>query len=169
MKICHVLVFILFFSGLLNAYIFWNSSATQNCKSGPVGHANHLTIFITFDCLGFLCGFSSHSRIFHWRHHHDRWSTVNFDISSALTAIEPWGFFGVPLLLIHGASAYNSHIRGHVTIARRLAVELSLPVFTTYVCRGWDSNTQPSACWANALTRCATATAMGIPSYKIFP
>ena len=36
-------------------------------------------------------------------------------------------------------------------IAERLAVELSLPDFTTYVCRGWDSNTQPSACEANAL------------------
>ena len=31
------------------------------------------------------------------------------------------------------------------TIAERLAVELSLPVYTTYVCRGWDSNIQPSA------------------------
>ena len=28
-------------------------------------------------------------------------------------------------------------------IAERLAVELSLPVFTTLVRRGWDSNTQP--------------------------
>ena len=39
----------------------------------------------------------------------------------------------------------------------RLAVELSLPVFTTYVCRGRDSNTQPSACGTNALTDYATA------------
>ena len=30
-------------------------------------------------------------------------------------------------------------------------------VFTTTVCRGWVSNTQPSACGPNALTRCATA------------
>ena len=37
-------------------------------------------------------------------------------------------------------------------IAERLAVELSLPVFTTYVCRDWDSNTQLSACGTNALT-----------------
>ena len=27
----------------------------------------------------------------------------------------------------------------------------------TYACRGLDSNTQPSACGANALTHCATA------------
>ena len=54
---------------------------------------------------------------------------------------------------------YNGHLRGPVTltpIAERLEVELSLPVFTTFVCR-WDSNTQPSACGANALTGCATA------------
>ena len=34
----------------------------------------------------------------------------------------------------HGASVYNGHLRGPMaltTIAERLAVELSLPVFTT--------------------------------------
>ena len=39
------------------------------------------------------------------------------------------------------------HLRGPVTltpIAERLAVELSLPVFMTYVCRAWDSNIQSS-------------------------
>ena len=53
------------------------------------------------------------------------------------------------------------HFRGPVTlipIAERFTVELSLPVLTTLVCRGWDSNNQPSACGANALTHCATAT-----------
>ena len=38
-------------------------------------------------------------------------------------------------------------------VAERLAVELSLPVWTTWVCRGWEL----SACEANALTDCATA------------
>ena len=41
-------------------------------------------------------------------------------------------------------SVYNGHHRGPVTltpIAERLAVELSLPVYTTQVFRGWDSNT----------------------------
>ena len=37
-------------------------------------------------------------------------------------------------------------------IAELLAVELSLPVFTTG--RDWDSNTQPFACEAKALTHC---------------
>ena len=29
-------------------------------------------------------------------------------------------------------------------------MKLSLPIFTTSVCRGWDSNTQPSACEAKS-------------------
>ena len=55
----------------------------------------------------------------------------------------------VPNLLCYGASIYNGQLQGPVTITRiaeRLAVEVSLPVFTTNVCRGWDLNTQPSAC-----------------------
>ena len=61
---------------------------------------------------------------------------------------------------VNRASVINCHLRGPVTltsVAERLAVELSLPVFTTYIYRGWDSNTQPSACGANAQTHCATA------------
>ena len=92
-----------------------------------------------------------------WRRHHCRWR-AEYDQCSALMAIEQRVFFSVPHLLKHGASVYNGHCRGSVVvtvtsapIAERLAVELSLPVFTTYVCRGWDSNTQPSACEANAL------------------
>ena len=42
-------------------------------------------------------------------------------------------------------------------IAERLAVELSLPILKTWVYCGFDSNIQPSACEANALTDCATA------------
>ena len=56
---------------------------------------------------------------------------------------------------------YGRH-RGSMTltlVAERLVVDLSLPVLTTYVCRGWDSNTQISACEANTLTDCATAAA----------
>ena len=59
-------------------------------------------------------------------------------------------------------SVYNSHLRGPKTrtpSAEHLAVEMSQTVFTTYVCHGWDSNTQPSAYGANALTQCAIAAA----------
>ena len=61
-----------------------------------------------------------------WRPHHYR--------CSSLIAIEQWGFFSVPHLLWHGTSVYNGHLGGPVTltpIAKRLVVELSLPVFTT--------------------------------------
>ena len=70
------------------------------------------------------------------------------------------GHWAVPHKLWHGAYIYNGHFRGPVTltpIAKRLAVELSLPLLTTKVCRGWDSKIQPSACGANAITHCATA------------
>ena len=85
---------------------------------------------------------------------------ANFDLCSALMVVEQWGFFSVPHLLWHEASVYNGHLRGPLTltpIAERLTVELKIPILTTYVCSDWDSNTQPSACRAYALTHCATA------------
>ena len=51
----------------------------------------------------------------------------------------------------------DGHLRGPMTltpVAERFAVEPSQLVFTTEVRRGWDSNTQPSACGMNALTHC---------------
>ena len=114
-------------------------------------------ISLTNICLFVFCCSKIFSLI--WRHHHYCCRAANFYLFSALMAIEQWRFFSVPHLLWHGASVYNGHIREpwHSPIAERLAVELSLLVFTTYVCRGWDSKTQPFACGANALTRCATA------------
>ena len=84
-------------------------------------------------------------------------------MSSVVFRFEQWGFLSVPHLQWHGAFVYNGNLRGPVTftpISERLAVELSLPVFTTWVCRGWDSNTQPSTCGADALThrRCSNYT-----------
>ena len=75
-------------------------------------------------------------------------NAANDDLCLALMSIELWGFFSVPRLLWHGTSVFNGHLRGPVTLtpAERLAMVLSLPAFTTYVCRGWDLNTQPSTC-----------------------
>ena len=90
-----------------------------------------------------------------WRRHHCGWRAANFDLCSALMFIEQWGFFSVPHQLWLDASVYNGHLRGPVTltpIAELFAVELSLPVLTTYICRDLDFNTQPSTCEANALT-----------------
>ena len=101
--------------------------------------------FCLFICLGFFVPLDNFSLI--WRRHHYRWRVANFGLRWALMAIEQWGFFSVPHLLWHGASVYKCHLRGRVTLTP-IAVQLSLPVFTTWVCRGWDSNSKPSACGA---------------------
>ena len=83
-----------------------------------------------FVCLGFIVQIENFSLI--WRRHHYRWRAANFDLCSALMAIEQWGFLSVPHLLWHGAFIYIGHLRGPVTlthVAERLAVELSLYLF----------------------------------------
>ena len=53
--------------------------------------------FCLFVCV-LVRGFSSHSRIFHslLKTHYYRWRATNFELCSALMAIEQWGFFNVP-------------------------------------------------------------------------
>ena len=83
-----------------------------------------------FVCLGFIVLFENFTLI--WRRPHYRWKVANFDLSSALIAIEQLGFLNsVPHLLWHGASVYNGHLRGPVTlipVAERLVVDLSLKI-----------------------------------------
>ena len=106
-----------------------------------------------FGCLGFFVPLENFSLI--WKRHHYWWMSANFGLCSALMAIEQCGFFSVlhlmwhdiPFIMVISKDPWHS----------RLAVKLSPPVFTTWVRRGWDSNTQPSACWANALMHYATA------------
>ena len=50
-----------------------------------------------------------------WRRHHCRWRAADFDLWSALMAIEQWGFYSVPHLLWHGASVYKGYLRAPVT------------------------------------------------------
>ena len=105
-----------------------------------------------FVCLGFFILFENFSLIWRRRHYRRR---AAFYVYSALMAIEQWGFFNMTHLLWHGTSVYDGHLRGpdtFTTVAEHLTVEQALPVETTWVCRGWDSNTQPSACEANSLT-----------------
>ena len=91
-------------------------------------------------CL-FVLSLSSHSSIFHSFGD----ITIAGEGLQILTyARHLWplrGLFSLPHLQWHGASVYNGHLQGPVTL-----------------CRGWNSNTNPSACRANALTHCATAT-----------
>ena len=84
------------------------------------------------NCLGFIVSLEDFSLIS--RCHYYRLRAANFDLCSALMAIEQLGFFSVPSLLWLETSVYNSYIRGPVTltpIVERLAVELSLLVFTS--------------------------------------
>ena len=52
----------------------------------------------------------------HSRCHHCRWRAANFDLCSTLMAIEQCGVFSVPHLLWRGASVYNGHLWGPVTL-----------------------------------------------------
>ena len=94
------------------------------------------------------------------RSHHYRWRASNFDHYSAVMAIEQWGFFSLPHLMWHGASVntcimvnfvnpWHSHLLPSVW-----QWSCHNLFFTTQVCREWDSNAQPSAFEANALTDC---------------
>ena len=62
--------------------------------------------FVWF-CFGFFVPLENISLI--CRRHHCRWRAPNFDLCSALMAIEQWGFVSVPHLR-HGASVYNGHL-----------------------------------------------------------
>ena len=132
-----------------------------------LNHCGVCKFFVCFVCLGFFVPLDNFSLI--WRCHHCLWRAANFDLCSALMAFEQWEFLSVPHLLWHGASVYNGQFRGPLTLtpnAERLAVELCLPVFATWVCGGWDSNIKPSAGGSNALTHCATAAAISIERYN---
>ena len=83
-----------------------------------------ISLVSLFLCEGIFVQLENFSLI--WRRY--RWRAAAFDLCSL------WGFFSVPHLLWHGASVYDGHLRGPVTltpVAERLAVELSKPVFTT--------------------------------------
>ena len=60
----------------------------------------------------FVWGFSFNSY-----EDNDLWSVANFDLDSALMALEHWGLFGVPHLLWLGTSVYNGHLREPLTLA----------------------------------------------------
>ena len=112
----------------------------------------------------FVCyiGLTSHSTTFHyciWRCRHYRWGALNLTFARHSWPLSSEGFIawhsecdtGHPFIIVISEDPLYSRI------AERLSVDLSLPVFSTSVCRGWDSNTQLSACEVNAITNCVTA------------
>ena len=92
--------------------------------------ACHDCQFVCFVCL-FVWDFTSHLRIFH--SYGD--VTITGEGLQILTLFWIlWSLSSEGSLACHGASVYNGHLRGPVTLTpvrEHLAVELSLPVFTT--------------------------------------
>ena len=71
-----------------------------------------------YDFMVCLFVLGSHSRNFHLNMETSPLPVKceSFYLYSALIAIEKWGFFSVPHLLWLGASVYNGHLRGSVTL-----------------------------------------------------
>ena len=110
-------------------------------------------LFVFLFCLGVIVPHENFS--LKWKCQHYWWRPANFDICSALMAIEQWRLFRMPHLLWHGTSVYNGHLQVPMTFtqnAESLVVELLLSVFTTFFWSCRDSNTQPSVCGVCALT-----------------
>ena len=99
-----------------------------------------------------------------WLRHHYQWRAAKFDLCSALMAIELWAFFNVPHPLWYGTSMYNGHIGGPVRVTpTRVAKRCHYQIlWLGPACRGWDSNTQTSACETNTLTDSATVVVHGV-------
>ena len=104
-------------------------SAANACEVGAI---TDCVTAATTTTHGFLfC--TSHSRIFH------SFGDVTIAVEGLLILtyawhVRPLGSFSVPHLLWHGTSVYDIHLRWPVTLApnaERLAVELSLHVWTT--------------------------------------
>ena len=101
----------------------------------------------------FVClGFSSNPRIFH--SYGDVTITDEglkiFTYARHLWPLSSERSLACQNLLWHGASVYDGNLQGPVTlttIAERLAVELSLPVFTTFVASGIRTSNLPLAGW----------------------
>ena len=119
----------------------WNIALYLNCKKGMENSKSKIVMFV---CLG---GVYRPTREFftHMETSPLPVKAANFDLCSwpSLMAIEQWGFFNISHQLWHGPTLYTGLLRGPVTlkpVAERLAVELSLPVFTTQVYRERGSN-----------------------------
>lgn len=83
----------------------------------------------------------------------------NVDVCSALTVIEQyWLACHTYCDTRHPCTVYLRRPLAFTSVAGRLTVELSQPAVTTLFCGCWNSNIQPSACEANALSDCACAT-----------
>ena len=99
---CWILFYFLVFLSLW----FTNINSLINILRIPISTGNV--------CLGFFVPRENFSII--WRREHYRWRAAIFDLCFVLMAIEQWGFFSVPHLLLHWTSVFNGHIRAPVTL-----------------------------------------------------
>ena len=82
------------------------------------------------------------------RRHQCRWRVANFDLCSALMGYWAVRFIqrATPtmtrVIRLYWSSPRTRYTRSHYCRAFNLAMELSLPVFTTEACRALDSNTK---------------------------
>ena len=107
----------------------------------------YVSTFSYFACLIFLVPLKSLSHL--WRRQQCRWSIAHFDLCSALITIKQWCYCCVSYLLWHRTSVYNDHLRinGHThSFCRVFGSGTVTTCFYAFVCRGWNSNTQPFAC-----------------------
>ena len=125
--------------------IFFKLSRWDNAKC-PFFTVECFGLFVCLRVYVFLDNFS-----LIWKRQHYQWRASNFNLYSELIGIEHGVFFSEPHLLWYGTFVYDRHLWETMTltpVAERLLMGLSLPFFTTYVCRGRDLNSQPSACEA---------------------
>ena len=96
-----------------------------------------------------------------WRRHHCRQRAADLllDLFLSFMAIEHWGFFSVPHILLYGTFVYKV-ISEDLWRSRMLPTVIcgtDITFVTAYICRLWNSNTQPFVCQANTLTDCVIA------------
>ena len=94
-----------------------------------------------------------------WRRHHYRLRAANFDLCSALMAIEQCGLFNAQHLLWHEPSVYNGHLRGPVTLTPIGGAVTACFYYLGLSRLGFEHITFRGA---NALTHCETTAFLGV-------
>ena len=79
-----------------------------------------------------------------WSRHHYQWRAANFDLHSALMAIEQCGFCT--------CNSTHEHMTTFKEPWHSYLIKLSLPVLIIYVCLHQNLHTHPTACVVIALT-----------------
>ena len=122
-------------------YVYWFElfSQVSDLAHGPLVKRVRSILFV---CLGVFVPLKNFPPI--WTCHNCWWRVANFYLCSALIA-EQWGIFSLPHLLWHRTSVYVSENPRHSHLLLSVWCGTVTTCFTTFVCRRWDSNTQPSA------------------------